>query len=132
MPNDNEADGRIPDDAPKGPPMPATPPAVAASIDAFEAAVRLWWGDQDDAGKAAKAGAALTEMLIAKGQPYVESIPFAVRAHFARLQRQHGTVIQSAVSAAVARLIPATVQATPLSHLPTVTKTETGDQDGGD
>lgn len=111
---------------PKGPPIPATPPAITAAVDAFEAAVRAWWKNPDDDATVAPVGAAITALMLAREEPYLDPVPLSVRTHFARFRSANAIIVREATAAGLRTLIPWTAEAVPLSHLTVVTKPPEG------
>ncbi len=109
------------DTEPKGPALPATPPAITLAADILIAAVRAWWAKQgqeapDDASEVAAVAAAVTGVMLAKGETHFEP-PMAVRQQFGRFRLANPAVVADATGAAVRVLIPASAGAT---HLPEV------------
>lgn len=98
-------------------PKPATPPAITEAALVFEAAVRVWWANQGDVSKVAPVCTAITRLLLARQEPYFESVPMAVRTQYSRFKQANADVVQGAISSAVRTLIPWTVAELP-PHLP--------------
>lgn len=125
MPNETEAaaaettdDAKIAaDTAPKGPPVPAIPPAITEAVLVFEGAVRAWWANQADASRVAPVCSAVTELMLARQEPFFESVPMSVRTHFTRFKQANFAAVQTAISSAVRTLIPWTSAELP-PHLP--------------
>ncbi|HRH93168.1 MAG TPA: hypothetical protein PKV72_01405 [Candidatus Peribacteria bacterium] len=132
MPNETEAAATETADTgaeaiaaePKGPPKPATPPAITDAVLGFEAAMRAWWTVQSP-DNAAAVGGAITRMMVAKGETAFEPT-IALRMHFSRFRSANPDVVRTATTAAIGILIPATLGSGPVPHLPVVTKPDPG------
>lgn len=110
-----------PDAEPKGPPSPATPPAITDAVRGFEDALRTWWGNQDSADAIAAVGAAVTAVMVARQETAFEP-PINLRPHFGRFRSANSSVVQSATRSAIGTIIPASASILALPHLPTVTR----------